>query len=79
MYVSDALGPSAMFNIVVVIFCIGVCWWALQSVRFDVFLKQPDQMRAKILQIVLAIVLGYQLGRFIIEYSIWSSMLGTLF
>lgn len=79
MYISDSLGVSALFNILVVLASIGFSWWALQSFRFDVFLKSPGLPQAKILQLILSVILGYHLGKFIIEYAVWSSMLSTLF
>jgi len=74
-----SLAFSSLFNIVVVLICIGFAWFALQSIRFDVFLKDPKHGQAKLLQIILSIVLGYQFGKFIIDYSSWSTGLKHLF
>lgn len=73
------LGFAALFHIIVVLISIVICWWALQSVRFDVFLKNYKEGKAKLLQVILSIVIGYQFGKFIIDYSSWSAGLKQLF
>ncbi len=79
MNVYASLGQSAaiagMIQIMVVVVCIAVAWWALQSFRIDLFLKHPASAQAKLLQILLSVVLGYQLGKFIIDYFYWSTLL----
>jgi uncharacterized integral membrane protein (TIGR02327 family) len=75
----SSLGMSGLFNICTVLLSIGLSWWCLQIVNFDVFFKNAKSGQAKILQIILSIVLGYQLAKFVIDYSNWSSMLKWLF
>lgn len=80
MYINDSnLGLSALFNISITLISIGIVWWALQSLRFEVFLKHPGEGRAKLLHLTLAVVIGYMFGKFIIEYVVWSSMLKYMF
>lgn len=80
IYINDSnLGLSALFNIAVTLIGIGVAWWALQSLRFDVFLKHPGEGKAKLLHLMLAVIIGYMFGKFIIEYVVWSSMLKYIF
>jgi uncharacterized integral membrane protein (TIGR02327 family) len=57
---------------------IAVSWWALQSFRFDMLLKNPKGAQAKALQILLSIALGYQIAQFLIDYSHWSALLKRL-
>lgn len=72
-------GMSGVISIVVVLVCIWAAWWALQGFRFDVFLKQPKSPQARLLTIMVAVVLGYQAAKFIMDYFVWSSTLKWLF
>lgn len=74
-----SMGLSSLISIVVTIVMIGLAWWALQQVRFDLFLKQPGSPASKMLQVLLAIALGYEIARFVLEYFRWSSLLKGLF
>ncbi|WP_188066285.1 DUF1146 family protein [Brevibacillus brevis] len=68
-----------LLSIILSIAFIGLAWWALQSVRFDKILKKPNAAQAKLLQIVLSIVIGYELSRFFLDYLGWSLTFGNLF
>jgi uncharacterized integral membrane protein (TIGR02327 family) len=70
---------SAVLNIVVSVIFIGVSWWALQAVRFDLFVKKADSAQTKLLQILLSIFIGYGVARFFMEYLGWSLLLNRLF
>ncbi len=74
-----SLGVSALINIVLSIICIGLSWWALQAFRFDLFVHKANSARAKLLQILLSIVVGYIVSRFFLEYLGSSLMLQNLF
>lgn len=65
--------------IVIVIICIGLAWWGLQQFRFDLFLRNPKSAQSKVLQILLAIALGYEAARFLIDYFNWSALLKGMF
>lgn len=73
------LGGQALLNMVLTLVSIVVCWWALQCVKFDLFLRQADGAQAKLLQLLLAIFLGYTIARFFIDYLQWSGWLRYLF
>lgn len=68
-----------LLGIAVTVISIGVTWWALQTLRFDVFTFNPKSARAKTLQIILSIVIGYQLAKFFIDYLGWSVNLRNFF
>lgn len=70
---------SGLLNICVTLGCIGISWWALQQFRFDLFVKQPKSAQAKALQVIVSIVLGYLLARFVIDYLSWSTVLKGMF
>jgi uncharacterized integral membrane protein (TIGR02327 family) len=57
-----------LVTIVVYLLFIALAWWALQELRFDVLLRRPKSPMGKLLQIFLSIALGYELGRFFLDY-----------
>jgi uncharacterized integral membrane protein (TIGR02327 family) len=73
------LGVQGLMNMLITLACIGVSWWALQAIRFDLFVKDVKNLQSRVLQVILAIVTGYLLGQFLISYSNWSSLLKRLF
>lgn len=73
------LGLTGLLSILVALVCMALAWWALQQFRFDLFLKQPKSPAAKMLQVLLAIALGYQVARFVLDYFNWSNMLKGMF
>lgn len=75
----SAIGYANLVNIIITLVCIGFSWWIIQSVRLDLFVKNPNSFQYKALQIILSIIIGYELGRFFIDYAHWSSMLRWLF
>jgi uncharacterized integral membrane protein (TIGR02327 family) len=76
---SYSMGIMGMVNILVTLVCIAIAWWAVQQFKLDLFLKQPRSGQAKILQILISIVFGYELSRFLMDYFSWSSALQGLF
>jgi uncharacterized integral membrane protein (TIGR02327 family) len=69
----------SLVNIVISLICITISWWVLLNVRLDLFLRDPRNIQAKALHIVLAIVLGHGLATFIIHYSDWSRAISLFF
>ncbi|MGN7469283.1 DUF1146 family protein [Brevibacillus sp. SAFN-007a] len=66
-------------SIVLSIVFIALSWWALQSFRFEKIVKHPQGAQAKLLQILLSIVIGYEVSRFFLDYLGWSLTFGNLF
>jgi uncharacterized integral membrane protein (TIGR02327 family) len=60
---------SAISQFFVILVSIGLSWWALQAVRWEMFLKSTVTTQAKLLQIILSIIVGYELAHFIMEYA----------
>jgi uncharacterized integral membrane protein (TIGR02327 family) len=77
--INQSLALDSLMNICIVVISIGLSWWGLQSIRFDLFLKRPKSAPAIFLQILLSIALGSEVARFIIEYFNWSSLLKGMF
>lgn len=73
------LAYSALLGIAVIIICIALAWWALQIFRFDLFTHNPNSPQARTLQIILAIVLGYFLALFFLDFLSWSLNIVNLF
>ncbi|MBC8078727.1 MAG: DUF1146 domain-containing protein [Gorillibacterium sp.] len=67
------LAISGLTSILITLVCIALAWMGIQQLRFEQFLKQPKSFGAKVLQIFLAISLGYLVGKFITDYINWSS------
>nr|WP_276531728.1 DUF1146 family protein [Brevibacillus invocatus] len=78
----ERIVPSEIYgflSIILSIVFIGLSWWTLQAVRFEKLLKKPNSAQAKLLQIFLSIVIGYELSRFFSDYLGWSLIIGNLF
>lgn len=68
----DLEQASSLLRALVALASIYVCWWALQAVRFDRFVRQPGSRQAKLLHLVLAVILGRQFAGFIVDYLEWT-------
>lgn len=73
------LAYTGLLGIGVIIVCIALAWWALQIFRFDLFTHNPNSPQARTLQIILAIVLGYLLASFFLDFLNWSLNITNLF
>ncbi|OZM56376.1 hypothetical protein CIB95_11410 [Lottiidibacillus patelloidae] len=72
-------GQQAILSIVVHLFFIGVAWWALQALKFDLIVKTTDVLRARILFIFITIALGSAVAEFFLAYFYYSMQLKYLF
>ncbi len=78
MTMFDGLGQQAVIHIVVNVFFIGVTWWALQSFRFDLFVREPKGPKAKVLMIIVTIAIAQLVSQFFLDYLYSSQMLKYL-
>lgn len=76
--IGTGFGVQALMYVITNLFFIVLTWWALQSFRFDVFLKDPGGARAKILMLLVTIAIGSVVGTFFFQYVIWSLRLRYL-
>lgn len=76
---SFGLGITAAINIILTLIGIAFSWWALQCVRVDLFLSDPKGAKAKALMVIVSVVLGHGIARFLSDYAGWSQMLTQLF
>lgn len=62
----------SLINIFVELCSIALAWYALQELKLGSILKNPRSGQARLLQIMLAVVLGHAFARFILDYWGWS-------
>ncbi|MNJ40160.1 DUF1146 family protein [Paenibacillus bouchesdurhonensis] len=77
--VSTSVGMNGLTAILVSLACIVLSWWALQNLKLDLFIKHPKGPQGKLLQLLLAIVLGRFVAAFILEYLGYTQMLRYMF
>ncbi|MCJ8012789.1 DUF1146 family protein [Paenibacillus sp. KQZ6P-2] len=73
------LGVSGLISIIVSLICIGLSWWSLQNLKLDLFIRHPKSAQGKLLQLLLAIVLGHFVSKFLLDYLTWSQMIKYMF
>ncbi len=74
----EGIGQQAIVHIVVNIFFLAVTWWALQSFRVDLFVKDPNSPKAKLLVILVTIAIAHLVSQFFLDYLSSSLMLKYL-
>lgn len=72
-------GLSGLVGIIVTLACIGFAWWALQVVKFDLFLRNPKGPQAKLLHVFLSVILGHWVSQFVLQYWEWTQTLKLMF
>lgn len=66
---------TGLFSIVVVLLSIILVWTLLQVVKWETFFHFPRSPKARMLRVVIAIVLGNMIAKFILEYWGYTVML----
>ncbi|WP_145406975.1 DUF1146 family protein [Paenibacillus xylanexedens] len=77
--VNQALSTNGLVSIIVSLMCIALSWWALQNLKLDLVIRQPKGAQGRLLQLLLAIILGHAVSGFVIDYLSWTQMLRHLF
>jgi uncharacterized integral membrane protein (TIGR02327 family) len=75
--VGTEIGVSGLLAIVVTLLSIYLAWVVLQELKLDSLLKRPKSSRGRMLQIMLAILIGHGFASFILDYWKWSQMLSA--
>ncbi|WP_209123345.1 DUF1146 family protein [Alkalihalobacillus sp. BA299] len=75
----DGFGMQGLLHITVNLMFVVITWWALQTFKFDLFLKDPKGPKAKTLMILLTIAIAYLVSSFFLDYLNGSTMLKYLF
>lgn len=52
-----------------------LAWFALNSVRWDVFLKNPESSSARLLRLLFALLIGGGIAGFILRYTQGAAMM----
>ncbi|UHA75678.1 DUF1146 family protein [Paenibacillus sp. 481] len=77
--VTTSLGIGGLLSMLITLMCIAVAWWSLQHLKLDLFIRHPQGPRGKMLQLLLAIIVGRAVAQFFIEYWGWTNSLRLLF
>ncbi|HSU79290.1 MAG TPA: DUF1146 family protein [Candidatus Angelobacter sp.] len=72
-------GVQAGLNLFVHLVVLIITWWAIQAVKWDVFLRTPSQLRAKVVMILVTITISYPVASFLINYLNWSVQLPQIY
>ncbi|MCC3379442.1 DUF1146 family protein [Paenibacillus farraposensis] len=72
---SQSASMTALTSMIVSLICIALAWWALQSLKLDVFIKHPKGPQGRLLHLFLAIIVGQLVSGFLLNYFSWSQML----
>ncbi|MBU9710582.1 DUF1146 family protein [Evansella tamaricis] len=75
----ESLGQQALLYILVNLTVLVFVWWAIQSFKFELFVKDPDDIKAKVLVILVTLGLTHLVSGFLLNYLNWSMMLRHLF
>ncbi|MEO3947228.1 DUF1146 family protein [Gorillibacterium sp. CAU 1737] len=78
-WIARSLAVGSLTSLITMLVCIVVAWIALDQVKFDRIIKEPKSFKAGLLRLLLAIVIGYEVGRFFTDYISWSSGLKGFF
>lgn len=73
------IGVQSLITLISHIFFICMAFWALQSIRTDTWIKKYHIPQARLLYVFLAIVIGYNVSSFFIEFILSSQNLIHLF
>ncbi|MGA9287268.1 MAG: DUF1146 family protein [Anaerobacillus sp.] len=76
---TEALAQQSIFSIVISLVFLLITWWALQTVRIDIFFKNPNSPQAKVLMILLTLSIGSLASSFFLDYYNWSIRLQYFF
>lgn len=74
-----SVGVNGLTAILVSLACVALSWWALQNLKLDLFIRHPKGPQGKLLQLLLAVVLGRFVASFVLEYWGYTQMLRYMF
>ncbi len=76
---SASVGTGGLTAILVSLACVAASWWALQNLKLDLFIRNPKGPQGKLLQLLLAVVLGRFVALFVLDYWGYTQMLRYMF
>lgn len=72
-------GVQAAMDLFIHLIILILTWWAIQSIKWDLWLRNPTSIRAKILMILISIAISYPVASFFINYLSWSVQLPQIY
>ncbi|UCZ53007.1 DUF1146 family protein [Bacillus shivajii] len=75
----ESMGQQALLSIIVNLLVLIVVWWSIQSFKFDLFLKNPEGVKAKAFIVLFTLSITHLVSSFLLNYLNWSMMLRHLF
>ncbi|MFC5647730.1 DUF1146 family protein [Paenibacillus solisilvae] len=76
--VATTAGQHALVSIVIELLSITLAWYVLQELKLDLFMRRSRSLQARLLQVMLAVVLGHLFAGFVVDYWEWSNLLRGL-
>jgi uncharacterized integral membrane protein (TIGR02327 family) len=73
------MGVQSLITLVSHIFFICLTFWAMQSLRTDTWIRKYHIPQARMLYVLIAIAIGYNVSSFFIEFLLSSQNLMYLF
>ena len=68
-------GITGLFSIIIELASIMFTWMLLQEVKWDTLLNYPRRTKSRMLQVVLAVVIGHLFTQFILDYWGYTALL----
>ncbi|OES44905.1 DUF1146 family protein [Domibacillus iocasae] len=75
----ESFGQEALISMILSLFCIGLSFWALQSLRLDQLFRKNHVAQARMLYLLLSIAIGSAVSSFFLNYLQWARQLPLLF
>jgi len=75
----ESVAQQSLFNILISLMVLVVVWWSIQSIRLDLFVRDPDGVKAKALMILITLALSHMVTSFLLNYLNWSTSIRFLF
>ncbi|RYM05566.1 DUF1146 domain-containing protein [Sporolactobacillus sp. THM7-7] len=72
-------GFYALLSLFIHLIALILTWWALQSLKIDVFMRRPKSLQSRILLILIALAISYPVARFFLDYMDWSLRLPQIY
>lgn len=77
--VTSSVGWGGAVHMMITLSCIALAWWALQNVKFEMFIRHPQSPQGKMVHLILAILAGRTIAQFFVNYWGWAESLRFLF
>lgn len=69
--IGTAVGINGLIAIAITLLSIIFAWYVVQELKLEAFVKRPRSPQARMLQVLLAVVLGHGFSSFLLDYLEW--------